>query len=167
MVKLTHCCFEGALAFWSSSFGRLLLLLSQNIELGGFTRWCGAKLGFLVVLLHNSDIKIPIAICSKRKLLSSLLKQKEIYPCLWRCYICAIFFFKSWARWNKDSFYSNSFIYSMFCYIYKKSEVLSLKATTDESEDYDEFIGSLACHSSSFPFSPLFWPSTQKWVQRR
>ena len=76
MVKLTHCCFEGALAFWSSSFGRLLLL-SQNIELGGFTRWCGAKLGFSVVLLHNSDIKIPIAICSKRKLLSSLLKQKR------------------------------------------------------------------------------------------
>ena len=76
MVKLTHCCFEGALAFWSSSFGRLLLL-SQNIELGGFTRWCGAKLGFSVVLLHNSDIKIPTAICSKRKLLSSLLKQKR------------------------------------------------------------------------------------------
>ena len=83
MVKLTHCCFEGALAFWSSSFGRLLLL-SQNIELGGFTRWCGAKLGFSVVLLHNSDIKIPTAICSKRKsslsLLSSLSKKK--YPCL-------------------------------------------------------------------------------------
>ena len=98
MVKLTHCCFEGALAFWSSSFGRLLLLLSQNIELGGFTRWCGAKLGFSVVLLHNSDIKIPTAICSKRKLLSSLLKQEEIYPCLWRCYLCNLFFFKSWAK---------------------------------------------------------------------